>query len=430
MSPTRLGRVAALVAAVVAAPAATAAPPAPSLAVATVQAAFPSTVLVRAVSVDAPGTAFAGTAGAGVYAFSGGMWTQLPTAGLGSLDVRDVLAVPGMPGVVLAATEGGGIARFSGGVWTTVNASLVYARGFAEHLGVLYATGDQAPSTPGGTSSVWRSADGGLTWTRTSIVTPTAVEPWALTFAHGTNTLYVATRKGLWKSEDLGATFAVTSFMNNNDDAYDVLAVGTTVLIGTRDGMRRSTDAGATFGPLFSAGPGRDRNVQNFGYDPVSGRLFMPNNGTTGLRVSTDLGLTFAPVALAPIPTGEFDRVFVDAAHDRIFMFGRNGGLTVAVLSAATAADAFDAPGAFALRVSGPNPTLAGRTTLRLIAPQAATARVEAFDVLGRRVVDVTANVSAGGSDVPLDLSATAPGVYVVRALVGGQQTTTRIVRR
>lgn len=65
-------------------------------------ATFPSNVAVKAVTVDAAATAYAATAGAGVYRLAGGVWAPLPTAGLGSLDVRDVLAVPGTAGVVLA----------------------------------------------------------------------------------------------------------------------------------------------------------------------------------------------------------------------------------------------------------------------------------------------------------------------------------------
>lgn len=408
--------------ALLAAPAVPAVLAAPAASAFALSATFPSNVAVKAVTVDAAATAYAATAGAGVYRLAGGVWAPLPTAGLGSLDVRDVLAVPGTAGVVLAATEGGGIARWAGGVWTTVNATLRSARGLHAMGTAIFATGDEASATPGGTSAVWRSDDGGLTWRRTGLITPTAVEPWALTFAHGTTTMYVATRKGLWTSTDLGATFSPTGFDGNHDDAYDVLAVGTTVLIGTRDGMRRSTDAGATFGPLFSAGDGRDRNIQTFGYDPASGLLFMANNGGLGLRVSSDLGLTFHTVALATTPEYEVDRVFVDRIGGRLFLTGRNGGLYDAPFTTATAAAADETSAGLEVTVAGPNPARPGRAVLRVAATTAAL--VEVFDTLGRRVL--AQDVAAGEALVPV--AVTGSGVYFVRTTAGAASQTVRLV--
>ena len=75
------------------------------------------------------------------------------------------------------------------------------------------------------------------------------------------------------------------------------------------------------------------------------------------------------------------------------------------------------------LRV-GPNPT-DGPVSVHLGGVTEA-GTVEVFDALGRRVT----RVETAGGPVTLDAGAWAPGVYVVRATVGGETRTTTVVRR
>ncbi len=85
--------------------------------------------------------------------------------------------------------------------------------------------------------------------------------------------------------------------------------------------------------------------------------------------------------------------------------------------------------GALAVGVA-PNPSH-GAVALRLTLPEAGAARVEAYDVTGRRVYGAGLGVQpAGAREVALDASAWAPGVYVVRVTTGdGRAASARLVR-
>ena len=84
-----------------------------------------------------------------------------------------------------------------------------------------------------------------------------------------------------------------------------------------------------------------------------------------------------------------------------------------------TADEAGPDAGGLAVAVA-PNPT-AGGARLFVRADAAGQARVELFDVLGRRVgVALAGPVGAGETAVELPTDRLAPGLYVVRAEVGG----------
>jgi hypothetical protein len=108
--------------------------------------------------------------------------------------------------------------------------------------------------------------------------------------------------------------------------------------------------------------------------------------------------------------------------------YARVGGEVV--FGSVIVADEAAAPAAPALALrAAPNPT-SGPLSLTVTLPEAQTATVEAFDALGRRVWQTTAALAAGPQTLPLDASAWAPGVYVVRATAGQATATVRVVRR
>lgn len=82
-----------------------------------------------------------------------------------------------------------------------------------------------------------------------------------------------------------------------------------------------------------------------------------------------------------------------------------------------------------ALSLAGPNP-FRSATTVRLTLPAAVTdARVELFDTVGRRVgVLHHGPLAAGERLLVVEAEALPPSVYVVRALVGGDALTLRLV--
>ncbi len=89
-----------------------------------------------------------------------------------------------------------------------------------------------------------------------------------------------------------------------------------------------------------------------------------------------------------------------------------------------------DEAGTAAFRLAAaPNPT-DGALRLALTLPEAQTVRLEAFDALGRRVWQQSAALGSGAQSVPVDASAWAPGLYLVRASAGSASASARVVRR
>jgi hypothetical protein len=106
------------------------------------------------------------------------------------------------------------------------------------------------------------------------------------------------------------------------------------------------------------------------------------------------------------------------------------GGLGSAALTCgpAVAGEPAGVPGTFALRAVQPNP-LGARGTVALTLDRARAVTVAVYDALGRRVATLHDGVLAAGAHVlPLDASALAPGLYVVRARGDGAAASTRLV--
>lgn len=82
-----------------------------------------------------------------------------------------------------------------------------------------------------------------------------------------------------------------------------------------------------------------------------------------------------------------------------------------------------------AVRLAGPNP-FGGATAIMVASAEAVPdARVELFDVVGRRVAVLHRGpLAAGDSRLLVDGSALPAGVYVVRVLAGAESATLRLV--
>lgn len=400
-------------------------------------ASLPNGAVAMAVTFDVQGRAFAASYGYGVFRSAGtGTWTAVNT-GLTNAWVWDVQSHPS--GALVASTWGGGLFRSTnqGATWTHVAAVQgAYLRGLALGPdGALYVTGDAvAPlaTSETGTARVWRSRDGGATWTPLAWITRTAIEPWSVAIdPNDADVIYVGTRKGAYKSTDGGDTWTATGFFGARADAF-ALAVTTTgtVLIGTRDGIVRSTNGGATFSGVASSVPtgGRTRNVYDIEYHPISNRLYVANWGRPGVVVSTNDGAVFGDVPLSATPVAPVERVAV-APDGRVFLMLEGGGLMVQSPGTSTAVDTPEhAPDALTLAPAGANP-VRGTLAVRLGLPTATRARVDVVDVLGRTVATLAdADGPAGWQTVSADVSDLAPGVYVVRAVAGSRMASMRIV--
>ena len=144
--------------------------------------------------------------------------------------------------------------------------------------------------------------------------------------------------------------------------------------------------------------------------------------GGTDQVLAADLGLVsdlnYQSRGLPPQYCRQYRRELVAAS-----VSGRQYGAIVAGEAEPTAS--------VRLSVSAvPNPS-AGAVTLQLAAAEAVEASVDVFDALGRRVGGAASAVwPAGTSEVRVDGTAWAPGVYVVRVTGrDGQTATARIVR-
>jgi hypothetical protein len=76
-----------------------------------------------------------------------------------------------------------------------------------------------------------------------------------------------------------------------------------------------------------------------------------------------------------------------------------------------------------------PNP-FETHTTLHLQMPEAGKLRVEAFDIMGKRVHSNEQEVSAGVEQIQLDLSDQVAGTYLYRLSLNGQSLSGKIVKR
>ena len=81
----------------------------------------------------------------------------------------------------------------------------------------------------------------------------------------------------------------------------------------------------------------------------------------------------------------------------------------------------------FSLASVFPNPT-SGRATVRYTLSEGADVRLDAYDVLGRRVATLAAGPQAAGPhEATFDAAALPAGVYVLRLTAGSEATTVRV---
>lgn len=109
---------------------------------------------------------------------------------------------------------------------------------------------------------------------------------------------------------------------------------------------------------------------------------------------------------------------------------GNGGGALAAMDGLGVEVSAAAPPDTLTVRTPAPNPATS-RTLVRVGLPEAADVRVEAFDLLGRRVYEaLLGRRDAGWHGVSVDVSTWPSGVYVVRVQAGNQAHTHRLVRR
>ncbi|MFH1277236.1 MAG: FlgD immunoglobulin-like domain containing protein [Candidatus Eisenbacteria bacterium] len=320
-------------------------------------------------------TVFAGTSGAGVYRSANGGRSWFPAnTGLTNLAIRDLAHLPGGAGL-LAATAGGGVFRTldAGLHWTPSNPGLgnVYVRSLA------FAPSDPSVVYAGTDGGVYRSVNGGLTWASRTAGLPAspieeiAVDPvdedraYAGTYGAGVfrtlsgglswsaavagmgavyvegieiredrpDTLWAATRSGLFESFDGGSLWAARNAGLADTVLLAVEIAGETLAVGSYWGGVAFSPAPA-FGWTAMNDGLANRFVWEIALSPWDGGvLYAASYG--GVSVSADTGWTWSDASgglgefdvrsVAPSP-GEPNKVLAGFFYGGVFRSLDGGG--------------------------------------------------------------------------------------------------------
>ena len=227
--------------------------------------------------------------------------------GATSLEVNALVVNPATPATLYAGTDGDGIFKSTdGGVtWRARSTGLTNPRVTTLVIdpstpATLYAGTEpaQAPTEDGG---VFKSVDGGVTWSQRSTGLPSSgVRISVLKIDPATpSTLYAVTNgDGIFKSTDGGATWSVTGLPRNGVGHTLALALSTPpTLYGATDDegkITKSTDGGVTWNALPLP---PSSTVFSLAIDPAtSTTLYAGSNGQSFLlSKSTDGGVTWGP---------------------------------------------------------------------------------------------------------------------------------------
>jgi len=224
----------------------------------------------------------------------GRTWTQTLTQGPGA-SVVDLVGDPSDPGVVFASLSGGGGGRGGG-------------RGAGRG-----ATGGAEATTPAAPGpAIYRSADGGATWTRVDAQGfPAGTATANIAVAPGTRSLRLyalAGGRGAYRSDDGGATWTLGTTRLASASGHLYVDPGNRDVVYTMGtSMYKSTDAAKTFAAVKGA-PGGDDNRSAW-IDPQNPRR-MIIGADQGPTITVDGGATWTPWYV--LPNGEHYFVTAD----------------------------------------------------------------------------------------------------------------------
>ncbi len=276
---------------------------------------------------------------------AGSAWTSIGPSGLGRINC--VVLDPADTGTIFAGAACGGvwISHNSGSTWTCTtdtfpSISIADIAVNPHHHDTVYAaTGDGYGYVPGSeylyrifwgglySGGVMMSADGGNTWHQTGLSylqTDTNIIQKLLIHPNHPNILLAATRKGIYRTIDAGATWVMVDTGHVFSMAFRPLSPDTIYAVNTSD-IHVSYNAGATWSLLYAG----INTIGTMGSRcTISTTPAAPNNvyvidATNNLQVSSDGGHTFITSLSSPNGTanfyGYYDRVLAVAPDNSNF---------------------------------------------------------------------------------------------------------------
>ena len=327
---------------------------------------FRNAVTALAVDPTDPRVLFAGTQGQIFRSADAGLtWTLVDT--IPSDEFPRVFAIaPTDPSVIYEGHDSGILKSEDGGAtWFEADAGLpagasVYSIAVdAASPGVAYAANRFAGQDPG--APVYRTADGGQSWTPASNGLPADWTQGVIADPHSPGVVFVSIQdRGLFGSPDGGATWRDAGHGLVLTTVNALLAgSGSTVFAGTDEGVFRSDDAGRTWVQL-RGGLG-SRSIRALAADPTArAKLFAATED--GVFRSSDGGRTWSatrmerPADDVAAATGQ-PLVYASGAGGEIGQVYRstNGGRSWDIV--------FDGTGALAVDPSDPNVVFLGQAT-------------------------------------------------------------------
>jgi len=286
-------------------------------------------------------------------------------------------------------------------------------------------------ATGGQRGTLYRSDDAGATWTALASGLRSTIR-----LSVSGDRMVLAEAGNLYLSTDGGATFAQALPIPGTIPSAEVGAAATPTALFAGAAQTnsffntpqffRSLDGGATWQDLVADGLIADgpRSLHALADGSVAAVF------TDSVAVSSDNGTTWRSLVEGWPAGSRGEDAFVHS--DTLYVLTLNGSLWRAALADFVGSDGPTAsetrPDAGVELTAWPNPAATAATVrVRLDAPGRATLTVS--DVLGRTVATlVDGDLRAGEQTLPLDTSALAPGVYVLRLTLDDGRSVARSI--
>ena len=267
---------------------------------------------VSAIAIDPkePRVVYAGTEG-GVFKSTnyGDTWAHV-SEGLGNLAIRTLAMDPRDPRILWAGTDKGLFKTTDAGTTWSPPGTGAFSNSRVHVLALDRAAPDRLYAgilllRPVESVSLFRSDDGGESWSPLLFVPGQGPQPGVSALAVAGRTMIAGTTRGLFRSRDGSATWA--SVAGVRGAIRTIVMRGKTVWAGTSEGAFRSLDLGATWVEAESGM--RDPDVAAILFDPKDSRVLYAGTlrrdpprvrqPAYGIYRSTDNGNHWSPVSQA-----------------------------------------------------------------------------------------------------------------------------------